>query len=182
VAHHDRVSEDGVERGGIAAALGTARQPIPVAERRSAWPTPSEPPSVRIGVRCGLITGTIWIMLSLLRLPGELWGPGHNHSGFWGVTALFGGVVILLSMATRRRSARAWLLLQLSNALITIVTVGAIVTLVSAYRDTEDDWMALLCILTGPLQLLAMVLLNQREARRWCRVDPDGYRNHRTLM
>ena len=37
--------------------------------------------------------------------------------------------------------------------------------------------MALLCLLTGPLQFVAMVLLNQRDARRWCRVDPEGYRN-----
>ena len=42
--------------------------------------------------------------------------------------------------------------------------------------------MALLCLLTGPLQLLAMVLLNQRDARRWCRVDAEGYRNERVLM
>ena len=73
-------------------------------------------------------------------------------------------------------SARAWLLLQLSNALITFVTAGAAITLLSSYRNSEDDWMALLCVLTGPLQLLAMVLLNRRTARKWCRVDPEGYR------
>jgi hypothetical protein len=181
VADHDRVFENGTGRG-AAPSLSTALRPPGPHEPRSPWRAPAQPWTVGFGVRCGLITGTAWIALSLLRLPTELWGPGRNHSGFWGVTALFGAVVILLSIATGRRSPRAWLLLQLSNALITIVTAGAFVTLLSSYRDTEDDWMALLCIVTGPLQLAAMILLNQRDARRWCRVDLEGYRNHRSLM
>jgi hypothetical protein len=178
VADHERVFENGTGRSATP-SLGTAPRPPGPPEPRSPWRPPARPWTVGFGVRCGLITGTAWIGLSLLRLPTELWGPGRSHSGFWGVTAVFGVVVILLSIATGRRSPRAWLLLQLSNALITIVTAGAFVTLLSAFRDTEDDWMALLCIVTGPLQLAAMILLNQRDARRWCRFYLYGYRNHR---
>jgi hypothetical protein len=181
VTDHDRLYEDRTAWGS-GPPLGTAPRPAGPLEPRSPWRPPAKPWTVRIGVRCGLITGTAWIAISLLRLPSALWGPGRSHSSFWGVTALFGVVVILLSLCTGRRSPRAWLLLQLSNMLITIVTTGALITLLSAYRDTEDDLMALLCLLTGPLQFVAMVLLNQRDARRWCRVDPEGYRAYNALL
>jgi hypothetical protein len=181
VTDHDRVYEDRTAWSS-GPPLGTAPRPVGPLEPRSPWRPPARPWTVGLGVRCGLITGTAWIAISLLRLPNALWGPGRSHSSFWGVTALFGVVVILLSLLTGRRSPRAWLLLQLSNALITIVTAGALITLLSAYRDTEDDWMALLCLLTGPLQFVAMVLLNQRDARRWCRVDPEGYRAYNALL
>src|SRR5215207_6573127 len=139
MAEHDRVVREGSVSddrlpfvGPAAGQRSTAGPGMSGAAYRGAWyalPEPSrsqpaKPWTVVLGVRCGVFTGAAWLALSLLRLPSELWGAGRNHSGFWGVTALFGAVVILLSLATGARSARAWLLLQLSNALITIVTVG----------------------------------------------------------
>jgi len=136
------------------------------------------PWTIEAGVACGISSGAVWLTSVLAGVPPALWahGAGYGHVG--GLFAAFGVLMALLSLATLARSPHAWLLLELLSVIPAVAAVGGGSAIVTSWRtlSAADHWLMPLCVITGSAQVAAMVLLNRRPARRWCHVDPEGYR------
>ena len=138
------------------------------------------PRSVDTGVGCGVASGALWLFLVLTDMPGRLWADpsvgGYGHVS--GLFAAFGVLMAALSMMTWARSPQAWLLLQLFSVIALVAGLGGGWDIVTSWSTLSpaDRWLMPLCVLTGTAQVVAVVLLNQRSSRRWCQVDPEGYR------
>jgi hypothetical protein len=133
---------------------------------------------------CGLsvAAGTTWLVAAAGRRTSD---PDLTH--IWGVFALYGSVLILLSLATLTHSPRAWLLLQLFSMLGIMVALLAVLSLFDGrgrptgvglwMRVGHNERVMLVFVSVSAFsQFGSILLLNRRNARRWCRVDPEGAR------
>lgn len=138
------------------------------------------PRAIDTGVGCVVASGALWLFLFLTDLPPGLWDDpaagGYGHVG--GLFAAFGVLMAALSMYTWGRSPQAWLLLQVLSVITLVAGLGGAWAIYSSWStlSSADRWLMPLCVITGATQTVAVVLLNQRNARRWCQVEPLGHR------
>lgn len=138
--------------------------------------TSPRPAAVALGARGALACAVAWLVSVVSGVPHPIWSsPTYEPiRGPFGVVA---AVFALLALGTLARSPRAWLLLQLLSTL-TVLLAGAAVwgAVTGSPRAAGEAWLVAFMAGTAVLQVTSIVLLNQRRARRWCRVDPEGYR------
>ncbi len=112
----------------------------------------------------GHATAAAW---GLLWLGAAVWGRRDPWALVVGVIGL---VVAALVAFANRRSARAWLLLQLFTAIVLVCGV------VSLMADGAGTRARAFIAVTALLQGASLVALNQRASRVWHGVDPEGWR------
>jgi hypothetical protein len=138
----------------------------------------NRPWMIEAGVACVLSSGAVWFTSVLAGVPERLWADGGGYGDVGGLFAAFGVLMALLSLGTLARSPQAWLVLQLLSVIPAVAAVGGVSAIVTSWSSLSgsDRWLMALCVLTGSAQVVAVVMLNRRPARRWCHVDPEGYR------
>jgi hypothetical protein len=140
----------------------------------------SRPRAVDAGAGCGIASGALWLLSVMTNVPARLWADpstgGYGHVG--GLFAAFGVLMAVLSVVTWARSPQAWLLLQLFSVIAVVAALGGGWAIATSWSSlgSADRWLMPLCLLTGATQVAGVVLLNRRSSRRWCQVDPQGYR------
>lgn len=144
-------------------------------------PVPVVPAAVQLGHAASLVWASLWVLAGL-RASDTSWG---------GLVAAVGGLMALLVLVARFKSARAWLLLQVLTVVLLVVSIGSLFaepgeagaappasappgSVEPAFSAGDED--PVFVALTATLQATAVVSLNWRSSRTWHGVDPPGWR------
>jgi hypothetical protein len=134
------------------------------------------PPAVTIGGLGALAAALAWLASTGSGLPHQIWSS-PTYGAIRGPFGLVSAVFALLALATLARSPRAWLLLQLLSSLAVLLAGAALwAALTESPHPPGETWLVASMAGSAVVQTTSIVLLNQRRSRRWCRVDPEGYR------
>lgn len=142
---------------------------------------PVVPAAVQLGHAASLVWASLWVLAGL-RASDTSWG---------GLVAAVGGLMALLVLVARFKSARAWLLLQVLTVVLLVVSIGSLFaepgeagaappasappgSVEPAFSAGDED--PVFVALTATLQATAVVSLNWRSSRTWHGVDPPGWR------